>query len=431
MKSDSCSREKPCISSLAQRIVCGFVVAICLLGAMPCAASLTTNIVDLAALAACGSGTTNGWAVSSLTNYTSANAPFNPNIRLKAGASYAKSPDLGGYIRRVEFDYRSSPTEGKRLLVADEKGALLHTCEYTNLPSEGAFTNCVVEIANPNVRGIIFKYDNGGIQTTWSLANLKIITESDLTAVTNGAAMRLEWYNGSDVVSNRVDIFRVKQVSRGETNVVDRYDFSLLKTDYAYRESADTISIIFNGRLYGSTLYLAKDKPGILQISNSGTHGVLLIKCPEKNIYSHLRIAVCRPDNETKEAFPLSWVQDTITNTFASITLTDAFVTNYIPLNAALGKDWLCLNAVDKQSGPRILVSDIAFVTIKEPAYNSTNVYSKIVENAAFLDVKDLMPRRAHYFTVTTFTTDGSSTVSEPSEWFYPTLPPGLLFMVR
>ncbi len=431
MRSDSCSREKLCISSLAQRIVRGFVVAICLFGTAPCAASLTTNIVDLAALAACGSGTTNGWAVSSLTNYTSANAPFNPNIRFKTGASYAKSPDLGGYIRRVEFDYRSSSTEGKRLLVADEKDALLHTCEYAKLSSKGAFTNCVVEIANPNVRGIIFKYGDGGMQTIWSLANLKIITESDFIAVTNGAAMRLKWYNSSDVVSNRVDIFRIKQVSRGETNIVHRYDFSQLKTDYAYRESADTISIIFNGRLHGSTLYLAKDKPGILQISNSDTHGVLLIKCPEKNAYSHLRIAVCRPDNETKESFPLSWVQDAMTNTFANITLTDSFVTNYIPLNAALGKDWLCLNAVDKKPGPRVLVSDIAFVTIKEPAYNNTNVCSKIVENAAFLDVKDLMPRRAHYFTVTTFTSDGSSTVSEPSEWFYPILPPGFLFMVR
>ncbi len=431
MRSNSNLKDEPCAASLTLRVVRRLVVAVCLLGAIRCAASLTTNVVDLAALAACGSGTTNGWEVSSLTNYVSANKPFSPNIHFKAKGSYAKSPDFGGNIRRVEFDYRSSSDNGKRLFVANEDGNPLYTCEYASFSREGAFTNCVVEITNSDIRRIIFKYDDGGERTTWSLANLKIITESDLAAVPNGAAMRLKWYNSSDVVSNRVDVFRVKQTSRGETNEVYRYDFSKLKTDYAYRESSDSISLIFEGCLYGSTLYLAKDKPGVIQISNSETHGVLLIKCPVGKTYSHLRIAVCRPDNETKDTFPLSWVQNAETNTFENITLTDSLITNYVPLNAALNKEWLCLNAVTTKSGPRVFVSDIAFVTIKEPEYENANVCSKTVKNAAFLDVKGLMPRRPHYFTVTTFTSDGSSTVSEPSDWFYPVLPPGLLFFVK
>ncbi len=431
MRSDSCSREKLCISSLAQRIVRGFVVAICLFGTVPCAASLTTNIVDLAALAACGSGTTNGWAVSSLETYGNANVAYKPNIRLSKKESYAKSPDFGGYIRRVEFDYRSSPTEGKRLLVADEKGVLLHTCEYAKLSSDGAFTNCVVEIANANVRGIIFKYGDGGMQTTWSLANLKIITESDLTAVTNGAAMRLKWYNGSDVVSNRVDIFRVKQVSRGETNVVHRYDFSQLGTISATVDISDSIYKIFEGNLYGELLYVEKAFPEVLKLSNGRVRGVLFIKCPVASSCTYMRLVLKRYTEKDQNETSISCGLPAETNVIATIKLTDAFTTNYISLASVPDCTTLCLNATGNATEHRILVSDIAFVTIKEPEYNNINVCSKTVENAAFLDVKDLTPRRAHYFTVTTFTTDGSSTVSEPSEWFYPILPPGFLFMVR
>ncbi len=428
MRSNSNLKDEPCVASLALRVVRRLIVVVCLLGAVRCAASLTTNIVDLAALAACGSGTTNGWEIADLGTYDSASAAYKPNIRFSTKESYAKSPDFGGNIRRVEFDYRSSSDNGKRLFVTNEEGAPLHTCGYT---SKGAFTNCIIEVSAPNERRIIFKYDDGTGAATWSLANLKIITESDLAAVPNGAAMRLKWYNSSDVVSNRVDIFRVKQTSCGETNEVYRYDFSKLNTISATGDISDSVYRIFGESLYGELLYVEKESPEVLKLSTGKSRGTLFIKCPIETPYSHIRLVLKRYVENDEGETSLSWGLLAETNVIAAITLTDSFTTNYVSLAAVPDYASLCLNATGNKNAHRVLVSDIAFVTIKEPEYENINVCSKTVKNVAFLDVKGLMPRRPHYFTVTTFTSDGSSTVSEPSDWFYPVLPPGLLFFVK
>lgn len=403
----------------------------CTLFIFPSAAHLATNYVDLAALALCESGTTNGWTVNSLANYTSANNLYKPNINFKTKESYAESPNLRRSICRLEFDYRSSSTNGRQLIITNDKNETLYTCDYSNLSSDGMFTNCVVDIIKPYLRCIIFKYNDGGERTTWSLANLKIITKSDLSAAPNGEATQLRWQNNDNIVSNRVDIYRVNQTAGAITNEIFRYDLSKLQTDYAYRESSAFISLTFDGRLQGRTLYLARDKPGILQISNSDTPGILLIQCPKEKTYTHLRLSVCRSNERDKVETSLSWVQGAETNIFEHIKLTDSFKTNYIPIDAALNKDWLCLNAASTKSNSRVLISDIAFVTIKEPEYKNIKVYSQIVEKAECIDVKNLTPHRAHYFTVTSFTADGTSTLSEPSEWFYPLLPPGFLFMVH
>lgn len=311
MRSHSNLNDEPYAASLALKAVRRIVVAVCLFGATSCAASLTTNIVDLAALAMCGSGTTNGWEVSNLGTYGDANAAYRINIRFNSKESYAESPDFGGYIRHVEFDYRSSQVEGRHLALFDEDESLLYECAYTKFENERLFTNCVVEVSNPNVRHITLKYNESSGATTWSLANLKIITEPDpvsnLSAITNGAAMRLKWHNSRDVVSNRVDIFRVKQTSRGETNEVYRYVFSKLGTISATGDISDSVYGIFEGNLYGELLYVEKEYPETLKLSTGKARGTLFIKCPVADSYSHIRLVLKRYTEKDQNITSLSW----------------------------------------------------------------------------------------------------------------------------
>lgn len=401
----------------------------------PCEADQITNRVDLSALAACGSGTTNGWIVSCVTNYSSANEAYKPNLRFRIMGSFVKSPDFGGDICRLAFDYRSSKATGRQLIVVDEGGDVLHTCDYSNLKSDGQFTNCVIEVTKPGVRRVTFKYNDGGSSTAWTLANLKIITTADfvsnLAVITNDVSVCLRWRNSQSVASNRVDVYRVKVTSVGSTNEVLRYDLSRLKSVNQNAECSDHVYTTFEGRLRGDKLYLLKDKPGTLRLSDDDNRGYLSIQCPEERTYSHLKLVLCRARTNDCDETSLSYVSEAETNIIALIKLTDTFKTNYIPLAAIEDKPVLYLNATGKKTDHCVLVTDIAFADIKEPQYAYTPVYTKTVCEEPTLEIRDLAPRSAHLFKLTTFTLDGAIIEAPPSEWFYPILPPGFMFLVH
>ena len=59
------------------------------------AAGAATNVVDVAGLAACGSGTTNGWTVAGVTSYA---GPANFKLNSKTG--YVLSPAFAEPVKR-------------------------------------------------------------------------------------------------------------------------------------------------------------------------------------------------------------------------------------------------------------------------------------------------------------------------------------------
>lgn len=392
-----------------------------------------TNYVDLAALAACRTGTTNGWEVSSITNYASAKAAYKPNIHYPNAQSYAKSPVFSSPIRRVEFDYRSSNTIGKRLMVASSTGESLYTCDY--FANDTVFTNCVIEIDRPDVFSLIFKCDKGGESTTWSLANLKIITglqpPSNLTFTTNGALTRLSWKNDALTISNRVDVYWRKEVSKGSTNEVLRYDLSKLGTVTSNRESNSLVYKTFNAALDGEKLFLLKDKPGVLRLSDGDKRGYLSIKCPENKEYTHLRLVLSRESQEDRAETTLSWGLPEQTNIVATIELTDTFITNFVSLSECSAAETLFLNATGYITDHRVLVEDIAFVNMRQTQYEHRLMWTTNAANAAFVDIRGLKSRCSHIFTVTAYTADGTSIQSATSAAFYPPCPVGMLFYLH
>jgi len=394
------------------------------------AADETTNRVDLAALAACGTGETNGWTVSGLVAYGSANKNFKPNVSLKKADSFARSPDFGAPIRRIAFDVRSSSAKYRRLALVSPDGAPLHVCDYTSFQSEGQFAPCVYVPTNP-VRRFAFQYDGGGHNTSWSIANLVVVTgasglqpPTDLVAATNAAFTRLSWRHDAQAVSNRVDVYRLDVAALGSTNEVRRYDLScLVAPSGKLTECSALVEQTFGGELRGERLYLSGDHPGVLRLSTTDDRGRLVLARP--TAATHLRLVLARATTNDCDETTLVWGLPAQTNVLATLRLTDAFRTNLCPLAAAKGAAELHLFTARRKTNTRLFVKDLAFLSLRETQYRRTHVHTGFVAHASRFDVRGLVPRRPHVFTVTAYAADGASVRSADSDIFYPARPPG------
>ncbi len=221
-----------------------------------------------------------------------------------------------------------------------------------------------------------------------------------------------------------MDVYRLDVAALGSTNEVRRYDLScLVAPSGKLTECSALVEQTFGGELRGERLYLSGDHPGVLRLSTTDDRGRLVLARP--TAATHLRLVLARATTNDCDETTLVWGLPAQTNILATLRLTDSFRTNLCPLAAAKGAAELHLFTTRRKTNTRLFVKDLAFRSLRETQYRRTHVHTGFVAHASRLDVRGLVPRRPHIFTVTAYAADGASVRSADSDIFYPARPPG------
>lgn len=390
-----------------------------------------TNVVDIAALAACGTGTTNGWEVSDIDSYSTGKAP---NIRLNANKEYLVSPDFGGAIKSVILDVMSSSAAGRRLTlfplfenIPSVEAAV--ACDYSNSSSKYDSQTVSFPSDRPVTRFKIALGDQGG-NTGWGISSLAVITVREpgfdgpknvsVSHISSSAAT-VSWDPDERFVSNLVSVAVITTTRESFTTLAD-YDFE----NCTNTETADTTDKSSElNRLYpeftGAKIFYPALSKGVLRISTSSVNGCLAHQGLSDCASVTMAVTASRYPGDNISKVSVYYVTDGgRTNEVGSVACGDAFAVGYVPLTGVPANVRLCLGNLDgKHSNRRFLIDRIAFLKDYTPASVTTNaLLTAITTDGASCRIRGLSPRSTYLATVTAFAADGSRFPEEPSVKF-------------
>ena len=142
------------------------------------AAGAVTNEIDIAALAACGTGVTNGWTISGIDSYGDGKV----NVRVNTKDDYLDSPEFSGDVRRLIFKTTSSSQQGRHI-VALPTGNLSATDSDTSLvldysPNNKTYVERTIEVpAELSFKSFRLALENDGSTTAWGFTALSVVTD--------------------------------------------------------------------------------------------------------------------------------------------------------------------------------------------------------------------------------------------------------------
>lgn len=389
-----------------------------------------TNVIDLAALVACGTGTTNGWEMSSIDAYSGTRT----NIRFNAKNDFLISPDFNARITAITLEVRSSAQSNRQLALFPLVDGVYSTqaaqlCLYSTT-NDKYDPQCLAFDPGLFVTRFRIALDDQGGSTAWAVAALTVITgdEPFFSGPTNivvdhisASAASINWDSNDTFASNRVTVAKITTVPESFTVLAD-YDFeNCVNTD-----SKDSDDRYFElNRLYpaftAEKVYYPKQSAGILRISTSSANGYLTHQGFPN--YANLTMAITakRYTGDRGSRISVYYTDsDNQVHEAGSIAIGDDFTVGHVPLGDVPAGFPVSIGNLDgTHSNRRFLIDRIAFLKDYTPVIVKTNVISTVITSGDHTcRVHGLLPRSTYLATVTAFTSDGEESVEKPSVEF-------------
>ncbi|MGN0854174.1 MAG: hypothetical protein ACI4R9_01490 [Kiritimatiellia bacterium] len=387
-----------------------------------------TNVVDIAALAACQTGLTNGWEIAGLDSYTDSTV----NIRLNATGEYALSPDFGATILRIEMKLHSSCQSGRKLAFipmrnGEEFPADGLLCDYS--PNKDTFVAQTIEVPATNVfsRFKLTLTEANNSSTGWGVSQLSVITSDGSAArgpenltVARIYADRFTaiWEAPEGAVSNEVVVTREDYVPFS-ADFIDGYNYTFDKfsNDKTLTDLTDKFVELYPD-FSGERLYAPTNSSGIVRLGSSDYRGELVFK--GYSDYSGLSLVVCAKKGATaKYAAPVAWMDEsegvTVTNIIGTITATtNAYEHFVIPLDGVPDDEELhifsCVGDFQTKSNTQLFVDSVGLARRAVAAHTKEVTILRTFTTQSRLTVRSLAPSTIYHWQARSYLGDGSIT---------------------
>lgn len=394
-----------------------------------------TNVVDVAALAAAvdaGISETNGWTLSGLGKYAAGAGGVGNPVCVKfdtLGDSLA-SPDFEAPIIGMEVGVRCSATNNatRFLYVRDANGedrGVVATCargdKYeTQLLSFGELSGFSR-----------FRIVLGGAKTTgnWGMGALSVITADPIAAPTALAVARtnttscvLQWVNGANAVSNRIDTYLV-DAGIGD-KVIYRTDFDgFYGNATTTRDFTGSVPELLGDSFSGIRVYGAAGTSGVCQLGTGKDFGILRYAGLPSYERVNLTMTAKRYSGDNADTI-VAYEEDGSTNAIKTLTLTDEFAEYTVDLSKDVaGNDVpdgaaILIGYYTTKSNRRVLIDSLSIV--RSGSIEETLVDSRFIPAApgamrfSTRGVFDLVPNAEYRFEVSAQSGEGllSSAIS-------------------
>ena len=396
-------------------VTCALFAAVASLALLSVHAAVTNEDVVVALLAVANNNvTTNaaGWTLNKIGKYS------DPVLQFNAGEDWILSPDFGVPILRLEFSVRCSASAARRLVIADESTddevRRFALCAVGNKDEVQLFEFTPQESLTQFRLKINTDDGNTG---NWGVGRIVVVTAdpafapSGLAVVkTNANYFVLGWVNGANIVSNRVDVYRVER-GAGETVLLETGfdDFDAIGKGNPV-PSADKLSEI-DPALSGVNIYAQTNTSGICQIGTGKALGSL--RYDGISDYSNvvLRLRAKRYPGDNAETMIVSVDPFGATNQVETITLGDDYADYEIDLSSITNPgSALLIGYYTTKSNRRVLLDGMSIVKLS--ADRETFVGMRAVSASAgqvnFRLPSDMLtPKEEYRFSVRAINCDG------------------------
>jgi len=398
------------------------IIAFCL--ALSCAPFLhadVTNVIDIAALAGCGTGTVNGWTVNGIDAYAD-----RISFRLNDAGEFLLSPNFDSVIKEISLKVKSSSRSGRRLALfpcvngeytAD--GELV--CDYSPTKDTYVMTSFLMS-RYPTTRSFKIALDdpaNGA--TGWGVSELTVITadpphfsspESVRVDHIQATCARVRWDPNEFTASNLVTISIVSN-RLDATSVRSCYDFDLCANANAndtQDKSAD-LSAKYPD-LSAEKIYYPATSSGVIRMSTGSANGrITHVGYPNYDGMT-IEITAKRYSGDSKchklYAYYLNESEQPVT--IGSMNISDEFTVGRISLDGTPGGVAINFGNLDGyKSNRRYLIDRIAFLESRPSTSTTTNVVmtATTAKGNTIYHARGLEKLSAYVVTVTAIDTNG------------------------
>ena len=384
-----------------------------------------TNVVDIAALSACGTGTVNGWKVSGIDSYAD-----RTSIRLNGKDESLISPVFDTPIIEILMKVKSSSRSGRHLAIFPIANGSPVTGTWTNCdysPNKDTYVPTSFHFSESDhitaFRIAFDDPDNG--DTGWGISEMSVVTVDAPYLRRPGNVVidaigptraRVKWTAEPPAASNIISICEICN-RQASGNILYNYDFGLCVnngTSDSQDKSAD-ISAKYP-ELSGERIYYPAATSGVVRISTGSANGRLTHSGYSDYENMTLEISARRYPGDrcrTLYAYYFNELHDPVT--IGTMPVSDEIAVGHIPLTGTPNGTSINLGNLDGfKSDRRYLVDRISFLDDFRPATSTTNVIFGItVPNDGEFHIGGLAP--ASEYTVTITSIDNNGRHSEPS----------------
>ena len=337
------------------------------------ARAAVTNVVDVAALGAVADNSTetstNGWTLYCIDTYADSSLRFNAN------ADWLLSPDYGADILGVVATVRCSATNATRWVSVVNYADGMEVASFFVCSKKDTLQEQALSFGGVGgVRRIKFKFGDGGSGNAgWGIGALSVVTADPIEAPTalavvktNATSCVLEWENGSNAISNRIDTYLV-DAGIGD-NVIYSTDFDGFHGNATTtRDFTGSVPELLGDSFAGIRVYGAAGTNGICQLGTGKDLGILRYAGLPSYEHINLTMTAKRYAGDNADTI-VAYEEGGSTNAIKTLALTDEFAEYTVDLskdadgNDVPGGAAILIGYYTTKSNRRVLIDSLSIV---------------------------------------------------------------------
>lgn len=390
-----------------------------------------TNVVDIAAMADCGTGVTNGWTVSGIDSYAD-----KVSLRFNDSGEFVQSPDFKVNVKKVLLKFKSSSQAGRRLAfypLLDGKYPQDAATYFNYSPNKDTYVSKEIDLTHgPVATGFkLTLQELANSATGWGISYLAIVTETPTVFTSpeklfagnlSAHAATVSWKHNVFVASNLVVVTTVTN-KPGTMSVKSNYDFLLCQNLLANdsQEKSKELAIKYPEFSAYKVFYPALSG-GQLRISTGSENGRLTHKgyADYSKLYLEVEAKRYAGDNKMEKIYAYYIDDAQHTNTIGTISIGDEFTTGRIPLAGTPGGVAINLGNLDGyKSNRRFIVDHIRFLEENGKGESVTVVVkNEVVANGDSIRLTRLQRNTTYTVTVTAIDENGKLANNSTTQTF-------------
>jgi len=358
-----------------------------------------------------------GWAYS---NDVKISADSDKHIFFNTLRSFIQSPEYPFIITSIEITLSCSNTNAtRRLQVSPSTGASLQTANVTSKDKKEV-QSFLFDMADC-VRSFNISLEGSGQTGNWHIYSAAIFGVPLIEPPTNlqsdeikGTRSNLSWENPENAVSNKIEVAEIAWHEEGGS-VEREYNFDEFSNGGDKGQQTEKILAAYPD-LEGFVLCLPTNSTGQIQLSNSGSKGVLSFPGFESCNNLYLKLLAKHYNHADEATFvSIGFVQDKTTNDFTTVELTTELTMSFTSLTNVPPNARIVINNSGKATNHRVIIDHLAFIRDYSPASVSTNLVKTVFATGNTSTIRGLSPNSTYVVSVSAFDEDGNeSTPSEP-----------------
>ena len=222
-----------------------------------------------------------------------------------------------------------------------------------------------------------------------------------------GTRCRLSWENPENAVSNKIEVAEVAWHEEGGS-VEREYNFDEFSNGDDKGQQTEKILAAYPD-LEGFVLCLPTNSTGQIQLSNSGSKGVLSFPGFESCNNLYLKLLAKHYNHADEATFvSIGFVQDKTTNDFTTVELTTELTMSFTSLTNVPPNARIVINNSGKATNHRVIIDHLAFIRDYSPASVSTNLVKTVFATGNTSTIRGLSPYSSYVVSVSAFDEDGN-----------------------